>query len=128
MNVLSLFSLRILPHHQNTGGFFVAVLEKIHLLPWESLKGPLSTTESCDNKSSAINSENTMVTNDGSNNTKTYSPERKRRKTRGFCGYREDPFVFFKESEPLWPSIRYVKQNLHELCVCIYYIVLHVFF
>jgi len=30
--------MRILPHHQNTGGFFVAVLEKVKLLPWESQK------------------------------------------------------------------------------------------
>ena len=28
------FSLRILPHHQNTGGFFVAVLVKNSSMPW----------------------------------------------------------------------------------------------
>lgn len=28
------FSLRILPHHQNTGGFFVAVLVKKSSMPW----------------------------------------------------------------------------------------------
>lgn len=27
-------SMRILPHHQNTGGFFIAVLEKKSHLPW----------------------------------------------------------------------------------------------
>lgn len=27
-------SLRILPHHQNTGGFFVAVLVKKSSMPW----------------------------------------------------------------------------------------------
>lgn len=27
-------SLRILPHHQNTGGFFVAVLVKKAAMPW----------------------------------------------------------------------------------------------
>lgn len=27
------FSMRILPHHQNTGGFFIAVLEKVKDLP-----------------------------------------------------------------------------------------------
>ncbi|XP_023213226.1 tRNA (cytosine(34)-C(5))-methyltransferase-like [Centruroides sculpturatus] len=29
--------LRILPHHQNTGGFFIAVFKKVkEFLPWES--------------------------------------------------------------------------------------------
>ncbi|XP_065913229.1 RNA cytosine-C(5)-methyltransferase NSUN2-like isoform X2 [Dysidea avara] len=30
--------VRILPHHQDTGGFFVAVLEKSDILPWQSKK------------------------------------------------------------------------------------------
>ena len=101
--------MRILPHHQDTGGFFVAVLEKVRLLPWESLV-PLSqtkplenTTQSCNNESScSVNPEGTNVSSQ-----QTGSPERKRRKTT-FFGYKEDPFVFFKEDEPVWPSIRYV--------------------
>ena len=28
--------VRVLPHLQNTGGFFVALLEKVESLPWES--------------------------------------------------------------------------------------------
>ena len=31
-------SMRVLPHHQDTGGFFIAVLEKKSLLPWEDPK------------------------------------------------------------------------------------------
>ena len=30
--------MRILPHHQDTGGFFVAVLQKKKLCPWESVR------------------------------------------------------------------------------------------
>ena len=30
-----LHSMRILPHYQDTGGFFVAVLKKHHWLPWQ---------------------------------------------------------------------------------------------
>jgi len=30
--------LRILPHQQDTGGFFVAALKKTRLCPWESPK------------------------------------------------------------------------------------------
>ena len=29
------FCMRLLPHHADTGGFFVAVLEKIETLPWQ---------------------------------------------------------------------------------------------
>lgn len=32
--MFSYFSMRILPHHQNTGGFFVAVLVKKAPMPW----------------------------------------------------------------------------------------------
>ena len=31
-------SIRIVPHHQNTGGFFVAVLEKTKPLPWQKVE------------------------------------------------------------------------------------------
>lgn len=104
--------LRILPHHQDTGGFFVAVLEKIRLLPWESLtslshlKPGETTTQTFNNESASVNPEVTAVTSSESNNQQRDSPERKRRKIHGYHGYREDPFVFFKEDEPVWPSIR----------------------
>lgn len=36
MNFLYFFSsCRILPHHQNTGGFFIAVFKKLDWLPWQ---------------------------------------------------------------------------------------------
>ncbi|XP_064398499.1 RNA cytosine-C(5)-methyltransferase NSUN2-like isoform X2 [Halichondria panicea] len=35
--------MRVLPHHQNTGGFFIAVLEKTEWLPWQ--KQRKTTTE-----------------------------------------------------------------------------------
>ena len=34
-NDVSFFSMRVLPHHQDTGGFFIAVLEKKEWLPWQ---------------------------------------------------------------------------------------------
>ena len=47
-------SMRILPHHQDTGGFFIAVLHKLDWLPWQHKQrhtvvhssGPESATES----------------------------------------------------------------------------------
>lgn len=35
-------------------------------------------------------------------------PWRLQRKRRRLHGYKEDPFVFFTEDEPLWPSLRYL--------------------
>ena len=29
------YCMRLLPHHADTGGFFVAVLEKVDTLPWQ---------------------------------------------------------------------------------------------
>ena len=29
------YCMRLLPHHADTGGFFVAVLEKVDKLPWQ---------------------------------------------------------------------------------------------
>ena len=52
---LPVSSVRVLPHHQDTGGFFVAVLHKSDWLPWQrtarqtSSGGPApATTASCD--------------------------------------------------------------------------------
>lgn len=41
-------SIRILPHQQDTGGFFVAVLEKVKPLPGEKVYKPSEQTEQKD--------------------------------------------------------------------------------
>ena len=42
--------MRLLPHQQDTGGFFVAVLEKKKLCPWESVrKAEYNSTEGAEN-------------------------------------------------------------------------------
>lgn len=73
--------LRILPHHQNTGGFFVAVLRKNALLPWENPKH-----------------------DNGQNSDSPIRPPPKK-KQKKMSGYREDPFVYFQNDEKLWPSL-----------------------
>jgi len=70
--------VRILPHHQDTGGFFVALLQKNSKLPWEKVR---------EDASEAVSN----------------SPPQKKRKV---WGYKEDPFIFFDDSEELWPKIR----------------------
>ncbi|XP_054276416.1 tRNA (cytosine(34)-C(5))-methyltransferase-like isoform X2 [Macrosteles quadrilineatus] len=79
--------MRVLPHHQDTGGFFIAVLVKLSPLPWESSKSAEAGNGDVVEKESV----------------KTNGPPQKRRRIQG---YREDPFVLFKEEEPVWPIIR----------------------
>lgn len=85
---LSIFSIRILPHHQDTGGFFVTVMEKIKPLPWET---NLKQSE--------------VETNESVNVIKNTEHKRKEKK-RKFQGYKEDPFVFLTNDDPVWPEIR----------------------
>ncbi|XP_073972226.1 tRNA (cytosine(34)-C(5))-methyltransferase Nsun2 isoform X2 [Rhodnius prolixus] len=85
--------LRILPHHQNTGGFFVAVLTKTASLPWESDKVKIEELE-----------------------TNAKPPPQKRRRIHG---YREDPYVFFNSDEEIWKSIKtfYGIEKLEPSCL-----------
>lgn len=90
--------IRILPHHQDTGGFFVAVLEKTAPLPWEKTSEDQST-ESAE-----------------STPRKREPPQKKRRLGR----YREDPFVFFAEDEDVFPSIKEfydLKEEFDPTCL-----------
>ncbi|XP_023937164.1 tRNA (cytosine(34)-C(5))-methyltransferase [Bicyclus anynana] len=77
--------IRILPHHQDTGGFFVAVFEKSAPLPWEKDQPKAEATGPEEEKE------------------KKEPPKKKRR----MGGYREDPFVFFSgDTEDVFPSIK----------------------
>ncbi|CAG9792778.1 unnamed protein product [Diatraea saccharalis] len=79
--------IRILPHHQDTGGFFVAVFEKVSPLPWEK-------EEKVQNQGDETEKKEEL---------KKEPPKKKRR----MGGYREDPFVFFSgDSEDVFPSIK----------------------
>jgi len=94
--------IRVLPHHQNTGGFFVAVLKKIAPLPWESVnKAALAAKKEA--KEVATNDVVEGNVDDKPEESGRRSPMRKKRRTKIF---KEDPFVFFDENEILWPPIR----------------------
>ncbi|XP_011690842.1 PREDICTED: tRNA (cytosine(34)-C(5))-methyltransferase [Wasmannia auropunctata] len=108
--------MRILPHHQDTGGFFVAVLEKVKSLPWENDTSALNQTaqdaDGNENKDKHVLgeevSQGTMLSESGK---RTLEEEKKSResqkKRRRIVGYREDPFVFFKDqTEDVWQSIK----------------------
>ncbi|XP_011267357.1 tRNA (cytosine(34)-C(5))-methyltransferase [Camponotus floridanus] len=116
--------MRILPHHQDTGGFFVAVLEKVKSLPWENevdiksdikpeyiLNQNVQNLSDNANKDELIPKEETSRNELSENGKRILEEEKKsrdlQRKRRRIVGYREDPFVFFKdETEDVWQSIK----------------------
>lgn len=108
--------MRILPHHQNTGGFFVAVLEKVKSLPWESetcvLNQNVQDADSNEDKEMHVLEENTLQDTQLSESGKRILEEEKKsrepqKKRKRIMGYREDPFVFFKDqTEDVWQSIK----------------------
>ncbi|XP_058825989.1 tRNA (cytosine(34)-C(5))-methyltransferase [Topomyia yanbarensis] len=79
--------IRVLPHQQNTGGFFIALLEKKKKLPWES--DQQITAEAPVEPSSVQSAEQ--------------PPKKKQKYNRGF---KEDPFVFFDGTEEIYESIK----------------------
>ncbi|XP_071567263.1 tRNA (cytosine(34)-C(5))-methyltransferase isoform X1 [Temnothorax nylanderi] len=104
--------MRILPHHQDTGGFFVAVLEKVKSLPWEDktcvLNQNAQDADDNEKKEKHILEEEASQDTSGKRTLeeekKSREPQKKRRR---IVGYREDPFVFFKdETEDVWQSIK----------------------
>uniref|UniRef100_A0A1A7WI01 tRNA (cytosine(34)-C(5))-methyltransferase n=1 Tax=Iconisemion striatum TaxID=60296 RepID=A0A1A7WI01_9TELE len=134
--------MRILPHHQNTGGFFVAVLVKKAPMPWNKRypklrKNPLSSTSAQTGDSSAASSpadapnllpEGTPeeVEEDGPGGKAEGEAEHEAppgdsqeaggkqdsvcgpppsKKLRLF-GYKEDPFVFLTEDDPVFNTIQ----------------------
>lgn len=105
--------MRILPHHQDTGGFFVAVLEKVKSLPWEN---EICTSSQNIQNSDDSEKKNELSLEEEAARDEKFSRNRKRaleeekksqRKRKRITGYREDPFVFFKdETEDVWQSIK----------------------
>ncbi|XP_066594185.1 tRNA (cytosine(34)-C(5))-methyltransferase isoform X2 [Prorops nasuta] len=125
--------MRILPHHQDTGGFFVAVLEKVKPLPWESEYNAFAQSEEAlvkkDNPREISLEEEEEAENKikKGENKRTreedrmpWGPQRKRKK---MVGYREDPFVFFKDdTEDVWPSIKEfynISDDLDPRCLLV---------
>lgn len=84
--------IRVLPHMQNTGGFFVALLKKTSALPWET-QGATAGSE-----------ETTDVVKD--KETKQPAPAHQNTKKRKFTGFKEDPFLFMDDQDPDWITIK----------------------
>ncbi|XP_034016937.1 RNA cytosine C(5)-methyltransferase NSUN2 [Thalassophryne amazonica] len=132
--------MRILPHHQNTGGFFVAVLEKKAPMPWNIRHPKLRKDASsslaalADGSPGAVTPADTprlplsaageeeeggaeaKTEEEGPKGTASAAPETAARAD-GVCGppptkkmrlfgYKEDPFVFLTEDDPIFTSIQ----------------------
>jgi len=89
--------MRILPHQQDTGGFFVAVLHKKTLCPWESKK---EWEESCDKNGTNGKAEN-------------HDPPAKKKPR--YQGYKEDPFMYFEENEAAFSEVKEYFQLSDDL-------------
>uniref|UniRef100_A0A8C5KHW1 tRNA (cytosine(34)-C(5))-methyltransferase n=1 Tax=Jaculus jaculus TaxID=51337 RepID=A0A8C5KHW1_JACJA len=124
--------LRILPHHQNTGGFFVAVLVKKSSMPWNKRQPkvqsrsadaretthpvPVADTVGKPGDSSDLESQTVTETVDTGIMHTAENAENSENKKDGVCGpppskkmklfgFKEDPFVFIPEDDPLFPPI-----------------------
>lgn len=85
--------LRILPHLQNTGAFFLACLKKLSdKLPWEKPE----TIETIDMSNPATDHETKA------SSEKPHQDPKKRR----FKGFKEDPFFFLGPNDPDWLAIK----------------------
>ncbi|XP_050573392.1 tRNA (cytosine(34)-C(5))-methyltransferase [Bombus affinis] len=122
--------MRILPHHQDTGGFFVAVLEKVNHLPWERASHKsdevIQNTKSEDDdielsleqEQKAKNVHGRKIFDDMN---KLRESTRKRRRLAS--GFKEDPFIFFDDDkEDVWSSIKSfynISNDLDPRCLLV---------
>lgn len=84
--------VRVLPHQQDTGGFFIALLTKTKPLPWEKPE----------EENGQGTSEGVAVTEQAGKPYVRGPPKKLRR----IQGYKEDPYLFMTEDHPIWPEIR----------------------
>ena len=84
--------LRVLPHQQDTGGFFVAALVKNSPCQWESKQK--FDANACNDKNGG-----------GDNEEKRNGKEPPRKKPRRHQGFKEDPYIYFDREEPLFKEI-----------------------
>ncbi|XP_038653122.1 RNA cytosine C(5)-methyltransferase NSUN2 [Scyliorhinus canicula] len=106
--------IRILPHHQNTGGFFVAVLEKNAPMPWNKREPKLKhkTAAAATPVEDAVEKpavmDETKITDGGEESSASKDgiccpPPSKKMK---LFGFKEDPFVFLNEDDAIFLPIQ----------------------
>ena len=109
--------MRILPHQQDTGGFFVAVLHKTEPCPWENKKRYGATGEVT--KDSADNGQGDGDQEKKKDEERDVAAEKRKRaddkreamvnaKRPRYQGFKEDPFMYFdsKTVDPVFTEIK----------------------
>ncbi|XP_075591927.1 tRNA (cytosine(34)-C(5))-methyltransferase Nsun2 isoform X2 [Dermatophagoides farinae] len=97
------YCMRIMPHYQNTGGFFIALIrKKTDTLCWEK--------ESDDNekKKKTEEEKGEQQTNEDGNNNKNEGDNKKndQDKKQKYTGFREEPFYFIDENDEDWITLK----------------------
>ncbi|XP_071091772.1 RNA cytosine-C(5)-methyltransferase NSUN2-like [Haliotis cracherodii] len=95
--------MRVLPHHQNTGGFFICALKKVSNLPWTKERKPVEQTMAT---KSSDQEETTPSEPESASTTERNSDGRPPQKRQKIFGYKEDPFLFFNPDDKVWPPIK----------------------
>ncbi|KAI6652180.1 tRNA (cytosine(34)-C(5))-methyltransferase [Oopsacas minuta] len=97
--------MRVYPHHQNTGGFFIAVIQKVAPLPWLKL---VKNRDSQAEISSPVEQEQPLlvtisdsVKDKSKIENRPFSVFGKFSSSTGYKGYKEDPFIFMDRSDEL---------------------------
>ncbi|PVD20659.1 hypothetical protein C0Q70_18817 [Pomacea canaliculata] len=116
--------IRVLPHQQDTGGFFIAVLQKIQPLPWsrearlaKGSEGKTSPEEESGNVDDGMGDTPAASETSGAACDPVQPlPENRKRKgmteegpqpqKQPFKGYKEDPFLFLQPEDPVWAPVR----------------------
>ncbi|KAH8380926.1 tRNA (cytosine(34)-C(5))-methyltransferase [Drosophila serrata] len=112
--------IRVLPHLQDSGGFFVAVLEKRRQLAFEKndVKELVAQTQKANEadttaKEPQLDEEGKPI----EEKSVPWGPQRKRRRLHG---YKEDPYVFFGENDADYLAIKEFYQldgSLNQRCL-----------
>eukprot|EP00117_Sycon_ciliatum_P008936 scpid54740/ scgid11435/ tRNA (cytosine(34)-C(5))-methyltransferase; NOL1/NOP2/Sun domain family member 2 len=101
---------RVLPHFQNTGGFFIVALRKLAVLPWmrSAPKTTETKTEGQATPPATVDGEKETSNGASSSESPAFAPRPPARPKRKFKNaFKEDPFVFFKgEEDPSWITVR----------------------
>ncbi|XP_048751868.2 RNA cytosine-C(5)-methyltransferase NSUN2-like isoform X2 [Ostrea edulis] len=116
--------MRVLPHQQDTGGFFIAVLQKKSTLPWQQKKTPVNTDQKEQNQVTGDHSVSGGETKDNKPEDTSHStedggtkkrpaeeeedlnPKPSKQVSRRLHGYKEDPYIFIEDSDPMWDPIK----------------------
>ncbi|CAG0879719.1 unnamed protein product [Cyprideis torosa] len=99
--------VRVYPHHQDTGGFFIAVIRKLPsstdsaVTPAEDGGVPAELSSSPSSKKAKLEVEEST-----SESAEGRSKRDKGKKGRKFKGYKEDPFIYLRPDDAVYSDIK----------------------